>query len=129
MLYFEWPTKPGEDTVGTSRPVTAIAPQEPPEEALLETPPGERSTFEAKDEPEEQTKAGTSGKVFADSAGIPDAPPSATKAERKKQWFLVKSSSGQIRVCQAWEATPKTIAGPFSTRDEATRAKPTEETT
>jgi hypothetical protein len=52
-----------------------------------------------------------------------DNSPAPLKLERVRQWFLVKSSTGQVRVCQAWEPTPKTIAGPFPTREEANAAK------
>ena len=42
---------------------------------------------------------------------------------KEKHWFLVKSKDGKVRVCQAWERTPKTIAGPFPTKEAARRAK------
>ncbi len=42
---------------------------------------------------------------------------------KEKHWFLIKSKDGKVRVCQAWEKTPKTIAGPFPTKEEAWRAK------
>lgn len=57
-----------------------------------------------------------------DTAGVDDSS-NPLELERTKQWFLVKSSTGQVRVCQAWEPTPKTIAGPFRTREEANTAK------
>jgi hypothetical protein len=41
----------------------------------------------------------------------------------QKHWFLVKSKTGAVRVCEAWEPTPKTIAGPFLTKEEALLAK------
>lgn len=42
---------------------------------------------------------------------------------RRKQWFLIKASTGAIRVCEAWERTPKTIAGPFPSKEAALKAK------
>lgn len=47
----------------------------------------------------------------------------AFSGAKRKQWFLVKSTTGAVRVCQALERTPKTIAGPFATKEEAYRAK------
>ncbi len=41
----------------------------------------------------------------------------------QKHWFLVKSKTGAVRVCEAWEPTPKTIAGPFLTKEAALLAK------
>lgn len=40
-----------------------------------------------------------------------------------KQWFLVRSKKGAVMVVQALGETPKTIAGPFQTKDEAYSAK------
>lgn len=40
-----------------------------------------------------------------------------------KQWFLVRSKKGAVMVVQALGETPKTVAGPFQTKDEAYAAK------
>lgn len=63
----------------------------------------------------------------------PQSPPAPVKPKsslsiafsgaKKKQWFLIKSTTGAVKVCQAFEWTPKTIAGPFATKEEAYRAK------
>jgi hypothetical protein len=53
--------------------------------------------------------------VFAVSSGL------AMAAE--KQWFVIKDSRERCSVIQAKAATPKTIAGPFATKDQAQKAK------
>jgi hypothetical protein len=103
--------------------VTSVVIPGPPDEALPETPPKAIAELEAPEAPQEQTEADTSVEMLPDPAGISDSSLSPAKDERKKQWFLVRSSNGQVRVCQAWDPTPKTIAGPFATKDEATSAK------
>ncbi len=120
-----------EHTVETPPPMTSVVMPERAKEALLEASPDEEGEpeREASEEPQEQTEADASGEAPADSPEISETPPSPAEHGRKKHWFLVKSSSGQIRVCQAWEPTPKTIAGPFLTREEATRAKETDKDT
>ncbi|MEJ2716106.1 MAG: hypothetical protein P8182_03060 [Deltaproteobacteria bacterium] len=40
-----------------------------------------------------------------------------------KQWFIIKDKKGVCRVIEAAAKTPKTIAGPFKTKDEAQKAK------
>lgn len=128
-----------EPAVRAPLSVTSGVVTEAPEEALLTTPPKaitelgdqevpqEQTQAEvelvAREEQEERTEAVTMGEAPSGSAEIPDTLHCHPKHQGKKHWFLVKSRSGQVRVCQAWEATPKTIAGPFLTKDEATRAK------
>lgn len=41
----------------------------------------------------------------------------------EKSWFVIKDSKGVCKVLQAKEKTPKTVAGPFATKAEATKAK------
>jgi hypothetical protein len=49
---------------------------------------------------------------------------SATLAvSAEKPWFVIKDSNGVCKVIQAKEKTPKTIAGPFTTKAEAQKAK------
>ena len=48
---------------------------------------------------------------------------SRTSSPKKKSWFLIRLKTGEVRVCQAWGKTPKTIAGPFLSRAAALRAK------
>lgn len=40
-----------------------------------------------------------------------------------KQWYVVKDSKQRCRVIQAKDKTPKSIAGPFATKDLAQKAK------
>lgn len=40
-----------------------------------------------------------------------------------KQWVVIKDSKGVCKVIQAKGKTPKTIAGPFATKEEAQKAK------
>ncbi|MFH0822522.1 MAG: hypothetical protein V2B18_07200 [Pseudomonadota bacterium] len=40
-----------------------------------------------------------------------------------KPWFVIKAKDGSCRVLQAADKTPKTIAGPFATRDMAEKMK------
>ncbi len=117
------PEKSDERTGTTPQSVAPDVDQEPPEEALLETPPKVRPELEAHEEPSQRPEVEASEESVPETAEISEGSPTPAKRERKKLWFLVKSSSGQVRVCQAWEATPKTIAGPFPTRDAATKAK------
>lgn len=49
--------------------------------------------------------------------------PTPTRERGPKQWFLVRSKKGAVMVVQALRETPKTIAGPFQTKDEAYAAK------
>lgn len=65
------------------------------------------------------------GKIEPPSEGTThESPPSVALPEiKKKQWFVVKSHTGTMKVCQAWKKTPKAIAGPFATKDEAYQAK------
>jgi hypothetical protein len=53
--------------------------------------------------------------VFAFASGL------AMAAE--KQWFVIKDSKERCSVRQLKAATDKTIAGPFATKDQATKAK------
>lgn len=91
------------------------------QEIVEEPKPAERT--------EEQPDVKTVAQPIVDTPGptpeAEDEPEPEAEAERTKQWFLIKSKTGQVRVCQAWEPTPKTIAGPFATREEADAAKPT----
>jgi hypothetical protein len=41
----------------------------------------------------------------------------------EKPWFVIKDAKGVCKVIQAKEKTPKTVAGPFVTKAEATKAK------
>jgi len=137
--------KSDERTVRTPLSVTPVTVEERFETELLATPPKVLAELEpleapqektedeveldAHEEQEEQAEADTSDEMLSEAAEIPDTLLSPPKHQGTKHWFLVKSSSGQVRVCQAWEATPKTIAGPFLTRDEATKAKTMAEAT
>lgn len=40
-----------------------------------------------------------------------------------KKWVVIKDAKGVCKVIQAKDKTPKTIAGPFATKAEATKAK------
>ncbi len=40
-----------------------------------------------------------------------------------KKWVVIKDSKGVCKVIQAKDKTPKTVAGPFATKDEAMKAK------
>ncbi|MFH1115238.1 MAG: hypothetical protein V1792_15115 [Pseudomonadota bacterium] len=40
-----------------------------------------------------------------------------------QKWVVIKDSKGVCKVVQAKDKTPKTIAGPFATKDEALKAK------
>lgn len=60
----------------------------------------------------------------------PKAPPKASpKAPSKPSgapemaWFLIKSKTGSVRVMQAKGKTPKTVAGPYPTKEDAYRAR------
>jgi hypothetical protein len=48
---------------------------------------------------------------------------SAMALAADKSWFVIKDSKGTCKVLQAKERTPKTIAGPFASKAEATKAK------
>ncbi len=41
----------------------------------------------------------------------------------EKKWVVIQDAKGVCKVIQAKEKTPKTIAGPFATKDEAMKAK------
>ncbi len=41
-------------------------------------------------------------------------------------WVVIKDKNGICKVIKAQEKTPKTIAGPFKTKEEAEKAKVTE---
>lgn len=41
----------------------------------------------------------------------------------EKKWVVIQDSKGNCKVIQAADKTPKTIAGPFATKDEAMKAK------
>ena len=41
----------------------------------------------------------------------------------EKQWCVVKDKKEKCRVIQCEKKTPKTVAGPFKTKDEADKAK------
>jgi hypothetical protein len=43
--------------------------------------------------------------------------------KQTKQWFVLKDKNGKCSVHQEKGTTPKTIAGPFATREEAVKAK------
>lgn len=40
-----------------------------------------------------------------------------------QKWVVIKDAKGVCKVVQAKDKTPKTIAGPFATKDEAMKAK------
>ncbi|MDQ7784641.1 MAG: hypothetical protein RDU20_17280 [Desulfomonilaceae bacterium] len=40
-----------------------------------------------------------------------------------EKWVVIKDSKGVCKVIKAKEKTPKTIAGPFASKDEANKAK------
>jgi hypothetical protein len=40
-----------------------------------------------------------------------------------KSWFLIKDKNGVCKVIEAEKKTPKTIAGPFTSKDAAAKAK------
>lgn len=40
-----------------------------------------------------------------------------------EQWFVIKDSKGRCKVIKAKAATPKTIDGPFPTKEAAQKAK------
>ncbi|MCX5862873.1 MAG: hypothetical protein WCG29_06485 [Desulfomonile sp.] len=48
---------------------------------------------------------------------------SAMALAADKQWFVIKDSKGVCSVRQLQGTSPKTIAGPFATKVEATKAK------
>jgi len=43
--------------------------------------------------------------------------------KKAKQWFVLKDKNGKCSVHQEKGPTPKSIAGPFATREEAVKAK------
>ncbi|MEJ2719485.1 MAG: hypothetical protein P8182_20530 [Deltaproteobacteria bacterium] len=47
------------------------------------------------------------------------SPPSTADME----WFLIRAKTGSVRVVQARGKTPKTVAGPFPTKEEAHKAR------
>jgi hypothetical protein len=55
-------------------------------------------------------------KVPSQARPSPPSPPG-------KEWFLLRSKTGSVRVVQAKRKTPKTVAGPFATKEEAYRAR------
>jgi hypothetical protein len=57
------------------------------------------------------------------SPGPKSESPTPAVERGPKQWFLVRSKKGAVMVVQALGETPKTIAGPFQTKDEAYAAK------
>ena len=40
-----------------------------------------------------------------------------------KSWFIIKDKNGVCKVIEAEKKTPKTIAGPFASKDAAVKAK------
>lgn len=48
---------------------------------------------------------------------------SAMALAADKSWYVIKDSKGTCKVLQAKERTPKTVAGPFASKAEATKAK------
>jgi hypothetical protein len=57
------------------------------------------------------------------SPGPGSEAPTPTVERGPRQWFLVRSKTGAVMVVQALGETPKTIAGPFQTKEEAYAAK------
>ena len=47
----------------------------------------------------------------------------ATAIAEDKKWFIIKGKSGVCRVISASDKTPKTIAGPYDTKEEAQQSK------
>jgi len=41
----------------------------------------------------------------------------------EKKWIVIQDAKRVCKVIQATDKTPKTVAGPFATKDEATKAK------
>ena len=47
----------------------------------------------------------------------------ASAIAEDKKWFIIKGKSGVCRVISAADKTPKTIAGPYDTKETAQEAK------
>jgi hypothetical protein len=52
-----------------------------------------------------------------------ESEPLPKKAPGDKQWFLIQTKEGAIKTVQALSKTPRTVAGPFPTKQEALNAK------
>ena len=84
----------------------------------------EDEEIEARVEASESTEARTAEADPPPAEIVPDSALSdAFSGSKEKHWFLIESKDGKVRVCQAWEKTPKTIAGPFPTKEAAYKAK------
>jgi len=49
--------------------------------------------------------------------------PSSESVHRGKHWFLVQTKKGDLKLLQAQKETPKTVAGPFPTKQAAVNAR------
>ena len=116
------PSKDGEEkheapVEAIEKPETAVSPKESRDtEAAPAAVPVESAALEEPTDAQDAIEEVPAAKKEDEAESVPES-------ERKKQWFLIRSSSGQIRAIQAWKSTPKTIAGPFSSKEEANAAK------
>ena len=56
-------------------------------------------------------------------ASLKQESPPSEGVEDMKQWFLVRSRQGHLKLSFSRTKTPKAVAGPFPTREDALRAK------
>lgn len=102
-----------EEPIETERPVEHDAAVDRPAKAAFE-----KDVLSAAAIGEAKVKKRPAVKPEAPSRARP-SPPSTPEMH----WFLIKPKTGPVRVVQAKGKTPKTVAGPFPTKEDAHRAR------
>ncbi len=123
----ESPDKPQEDTKGAPElrareDGMAETPIESVNACEVQVVAGAGKCIAAAGQPADDARQCLDSSTMSDLTGTAPGPGYASHAG-KKMWFLVQSSTGQVRVCRALGPTPKTVAGPFTSKEAAQQAK------
>lgn len=113
------------EPVAAAKPVEAVEPVKAVEP--IERPAGTDLTGTSAMEEEaplatEAPKAKAKERPAAKPKAPSKARPSSSGAPAMA-WFVIKSKTGSVRVVQARGKTPKTVAGPYPTKEEASKAR------